>query len=174
MVRGGRQAKAFVAQAAPHCLPLLLAESPPPLLSRLWSNSRFLLCRPCCRIWADTATSPPSCRHLRTHPSVTGTRNYTCLTQTLSFGPSLGIGKIDGQLANGTAFTCDWYYSSAFSAIVACRTEGSAEEFGYSLDTTVRGAGALNVQAVLRAGGRGGELCWGGWWDQHAVLLTSR
>lgn len=76
-------------------------------------------------------------------PAVTGTRNYTCQTQTLSFGPSLGIGTIEGELANGTALSCDWYYTSAFAAIVACRSNISAEEFGYSLDTTVRGAGEL-------------------------------
>lgn len=120
----------------------------PLLLSRMLVQQPLPTVPPCCRRGADTAARPPSRHHLPAL-SVTGTRNYTCQTQTLSFGPSLGIGKIDGQLANGTAFTCDWYYSSAFSAIVACRTEGSAEEFGYSLDTTVRGAGALRALAAL-------------------------
>ena len=109
---------------------------------------------------------------------MTGTRNYTCRTASLSFGPSLGLGTIEGRLENGTAFTCDWYYNSgtvfplatgittiqlrhascdwyintttpenlplpsAFSAVVACKTSGSSEQFGYSLDTTVPGAGA--------------------------------
>ena len=81
--------------------------------------------------------------------AVTGTRNYTCQTQTLSFGPSLGVGNITGQLANGTVFTCDWFYNSAFSDIVACRTNGSTDEFWYSLDTTVLGAGALHTAAYV-------------------------
>lgn len=111
-----------------------------------WSLT--LPCRCCCpptQFHAPLPTPNALC------PAVTGTRNYTCQTQTLSFGPSLGVGNITGQLANGTAFTCDWFYNSAFSAMVACRTNGSTEEFGYSLDTTVRGAGAPHTAA----------LCWG-------------
>ena len=49
-----------------------------------------------------------------------GTRNFSCTSQPLQFGPAMGLGTARGVLQDGTQLTCVWYYSSPFEGVHRC------------------------------------------------------